>query len=174
MGLSKRAFDKTGGFSALRFGEDIDLTFRLWGNNFETQFIEKAYVYHKRRVSWSSFFKQTFNFGAARPILNKLHPSTAKITYWFPSVFIIGLVLSIIGIITSLDWLSIFFLFIYLLYFVAILMHSLIKNKNSIVSFLSVWASLVMFFGYGSGFLRSKFRLLIGKSPKEAFPEMFR
>ena len=110
MGLSKRAFEKTGGFNAMRFGEDINLTFRLWENNFETQFIEEAYVYHKRRVSWKSFFKQTFNFGAARPILNKLHSNTAKITYWFPSVFVIGLILSIIGLLFNFKWFVFLFL----------------------------------------------------------------
>ena len=90
MGLSQMAFDKTKGFGSQHFGEDIDLTFRLWKNGFETQLIDKAFVYHKRRIDLKSFFKQTFNFGAARPILNKQHPGSAKITYWFPSLFLIG------------------------------------------------------------------------------------
>ncbi|MET2984348.1 glycosyltransferase [Aureibaculum conchae] len=170
MGLSKRAFEKTGGFNAMRFGEDINLTFRLWENNFETQFIEEAYVYHKRRVSWKSFFKQTFNFGAARPILNKLHPNTAKITYWFPSVFVIGFILSTIGLLFNFKW----FISLFSIYLILILLDSFIKSKNIVVAFLSIWATLVMFFGYGLGFLRSKVKLLVGKSPKQAFPEMFR
>ncbi|MDY7395492.1 glycosyltransferase [Aureibaculum sp. 2210JD6-5] len=169
MGLSKKAFEKTGGFSPLRYGEDIDLTFRLWVNGFETQFIENAYVYHKRRVSWSSFFKQTFNFGAARPILNKLHPNTAKITYWFPSVFVVVFLLSAVGSLFHFNWL----IYCISIYFLLIFFDSLIKNKNIIVAFLSICATLVMFFGYGLGFLRSTIRLLVGKSPKEAFPKMF-
>lgn len=170
MGISKTAFEKIGGFSALRFGEDIDLTFRLWENGFETQFIEEAYVYHKRRVSWSSFFKQTFNFGAARPILNKLHLNSAKITYWFPSVFVIGFLSSVVSLLFHYNWL----IYCLSIYFLLIFFDSLVKNKNIVVALLSIWATIVMFFGYGLGFLRSKFRLLIGKSPKEAFPEMFR
>ena len=55
----------------MKNGEDIDLTFRLWENGFETQLIEKAFVYHKRRSTIQQFFKQTFGFGTARPILNK-------------------------------------------------------------------------------------------------------
>ena len=32
MGLSRKAYEITGGFSDMRIGEDIDLTFRLWDN----------------------------------------------------------------------------------------------------------------------------------------------
>ncbi|WP_456377953.1 glycosyltransferase, partial [Lutibacter sp.] len=79
-GISKKAFEKTKGFSNLKIGEDIDLTFRLWQHNFETQFIENAFVYHKRRATFRQFFKQTFAFGKGRPLLNKKYPKTAKIT----------------------------------------------------------------------------------------------
>ena len=95
-GLSKKAFENTQGFSKMKNGEDIDLTFRLWENSFTTQFIEKAYVYHKRRATISQFFKQTFGFGTARPLLNKKYPESARFTYWFPSMFIIGIDLSIL------------------------------------------------------------------------------
>jgi len=61
MGLSKKAFDQTKGFSSQRYGEDIDLTFKLWDLNFETQFIPNAFVYHKRRTTWKQFFNQRHN-----------------------------------------------------------------------------------------------------------------
>ncbi|MBJ2175526.1 glycosyltransferase [Aureibaculum sp. A20] len=170
MGISKKAFLETGGFSALRFGEDINLTFRLWENNFETQFIEQAYVYHKRRVNWTSFYRQTFNFGSARPILNRLHPNTGKITYWFPSIFVIGLFLSLIGLIFHFNWLVLFFIS----YFIFIFFDALFKNQNVMVALLSIVATLVMFFGYGLGFLQSMFRLSILSKPLEdTFPKMF-
>ena len=171
MGISKKAFLETGGFSALHFGEDINLTFRLWENNFETQFIEEAYVYHKRRVNWTSFFRQTFNFGAARPILNRLHPNTGKITYWFPSIFVISLLLSLIGLLFHFTWFILFFTG----YFILIFFDALFKNKNVMVALLSIAATLVMFFGYGLGFLRSMFRLtILSKPPEDTFPKMFR
>lgn len=37
LGLSKKAFEKTNGFSDMKIAEDIDLTFRLWEAGFETQ-----------------------------------------------------------------------------------------------------------------------------------------
>ena len=170
MGLSKVAFETTSGFASQHFGEDIDLTFRLWKNNFESQFIEKAFVYHKRRTSWRGFLKQTFNFGAARPILNKQHPNTSKITYWFPSLFILGLLFSIILYFIGYK----LFLYTYLVYFTLIFIDSLIKNKNIVVALISTFAVVVQFLGYGLGFLRSVFRLnLLKKSVKETFPRMF-
>ncbi|MGB1043050.1 MAG: glycosyltransferase, partial [Tenacibaculum sp.] len=99
LGMSKKAFDKTNGFSRMKTGEDIDLTFRLWENGFDTQLIEKAFVYHKRRSTLKQFFKQTFSFGTARPVLNKKYPKTAKITYWFPSLFILGFDFSLLFLI---------------------------------------------------------------------------
>ena len=153
LGLSKRAFQKTQGFSKMKNGEDIDLTFRLWENSFETQLIEKAFVYHKRRSTVQQFFKQTFGFGTARPILNKKYPETAKLTYWFPSLFIIGLDISIILAFFGLNQL----LYFYGFYFVLIFIDSLFQNKNIYVAFLSMITSLVQFLGYGLGFLESKF-----------------
>ena len=153
LGLSKTAFEKTQGFSKMKNGEDIDLTFRLWENGFKTQLIDNAFVFHKRRSTIRQFFKQTFGFGTARPILNKKYPQTAKATYWFPSLFIIGLDISIILAIFGLNLCLLFYGF----YFLAIFLDSLIQNKNLQVAFLSILTSLTQFLGYGLGFLESMF-----------------
>lgn len=153
LGLSKKAFEKTNGFSKMKIGEDIDLTFRLWENGFETQLIDKAFVYHKRRSTIKQFFKQTFLFGTARPILNKKYPETAKITYWFPSLFILGLDFSII--------LSFFgywyFIAFYGFYFLLIFIDLLFQNRSIKVAFLSIITTATQFYGYGLGFLESRF-----------------
>ena len=154
MGLSQKAFEITKGFSNMRAGEDIDLSFRLWDHGLETQLIDTAFVYHKRRNSISSFFQQTFAFGAARPKLNKKYPTTAKLTYWFPSVFILGLDLSILLLIFGIYSP----LLLYGLYFSLIALDASYRNKNNpIVSFLSIITSLTQFLGYGLGFLEATF-----------------
>ena len=150
-GLSKKAFENTQGFSKMKNGEDIDLTFRLWENSFRTQFIEKAYVYHKRRATISQFFKQTFGFGTARPLLNKKYPESARFTYWFPSMFIIGIDLSILFLFFGYHQ----FFYFYGLYVLLLFLDSLFKNKNLMVAFLSVITSFTQFLGYGLGFLES-------------------
>ena len=153
LGISKKAFEKTGGFSSMKIGEDIDLSFRLWEHGFETQLIEKAFVYHKRRTSIEAFYKQTFKFGSARPVLNKKYPGTAKITYWFPSVFITGFILSsLLFMMGSWELIT-----LYYLYFMLLFMSSLIVNKNITVAFLSIITTLVQMTGYGFGFLKSMF-----------------
>ena len=153
LGLSKKAFSVTNGFSKMKNGEDIDLTFRLWKAGFETQLIKKAFVYHKRRSSIRQFYKQTFGFGTARPLLNRKYPATAKLTYWFPSLFIMGLDSSIILAIFDYHQL----LYFYTFYFLLIFLDSLFQNKNLRVAFLSMITSLTQFFGYGLGFLKSYF-----------------
>lgn len=154
-GISKKAFEKTKGFSGMKIGEDIDLTFRLWEAGFETQLIENGFVYHKRRATFKQFFKQTFNFGNARPFLNKKFPGTAKITYWFPSVFVLGLVFSLITL--SLGYP--FFVFCYIIYLLLIFIDSFIQNKNLVVSFTTVLTTITQFFGYGLGFLKGIFKV---------------
>ncbi len=153
LGLSKKAFELTNGFSKLKVGEDIDLTFRLWGHGLETQLIENGFVYHKRRSTIKQFFKQTFAFGSARPQLNKRYPETAKLTYWFPSVFIMGFDISIIATFFGIWQLLAF----YGVYFCLIFMDSLFQNKSVIVAFLSIITTFTQHLGYGLGFLESKF-----------------
>lgn len=171
MGLSREAFLKTKGFSKQHFGEDIDLTFKLWNHGFKTQFIPQAFVYHKRRATWRQFLKQTFNFGSARPILTEMQPHSSKITFWFPALFILGFLFSVIVLFFDFK----FFIAIYGIYFLVIFFDSLFKNKNILTAVLSVFATLVQFSGYGLGFLRSVIRLkILQKTKEETFPAMFR
>ena len=155
MGISKKAFEVTQGFSDMKTGEDIDFTFRLWEQGFETQLIANAYVFHKRRTSLQQFFKQTFGFGIARPILNRKYPKTAKITYWFPSVFLILSVLSLLLLFLGSSLL--FFIILQYLFFVFI--DSSIENKSVKVGFSSVFTTVTQFYGYGLGFLKSYFKV---------------
>ncbi|WP_111709167.1 glycosyltransferase [Lutibacter citreus] len=150
LGISKKAFKITRGFSKMKIGEDIDLTFRLWEHNLETQFIENAFVYHKRRSTFKQFFKQTFAFGNGRPFLNRKYPKTAKLTYWFPSLFVLGLIFSIACSLIGFH----FFLYFYAFYFIILFVDSLLNSKNLKVAFVSVLTSIIQFFGYGLGFLK--------------------
>ncbi len=170
MGISSRAFELTGGFGKQRIGEDIDLNFRLLENNCSTKFLGEAFVYHKRRTSWAQFFRQTRNFGAARPILNRMHPGTARLAYALPSLFVLGLIAAV-----ALSFFDFPFLLVpFAAYFLAVLVDATRQNLNPLIGLLSCMAVLVQFLGYGSGYLRSEYRMrLQNKSFREAFPEMF-
>lgn len=170
MGISRDAVTRTGGFARQRIGEDIDLYFRLIERGCTTQFLRDAFVYHKRRTTWSQFFRQTRNFGAARPILNRMHPGSWKMTYWLPSLFLSGLVFSVL-----LSFLGVPYLLIpFALYALAVGFDATRSNRSLWVGLASILAVFVQFFGYGSGFMRTVFRIYIqGKEDKEAFPLMF-
>ncbi len=170
MGISKLAFEKTGGYGNIHPGEDPDLTIRIWNNGFKTKLISKAYVYHKRRIDWNKFYIQVNKFGKVRPILNKWHPQTAKITYWFPTLFCLGFIISLFVMFIGLP----LFLYSYGLYFSIIFIDSLIKNKNVEIAFLSLVAVVIQFTGYGYGFVKSTFTLRSSKkSAQELFPKLF-
>lgn len=170
MGLSKKAFEASRGFGRIHPGEDPDLSIRLWDLGFKTKLIPKAFVYHKRRISWKTFYKQVHKFGLVRPILNKWHPQTKKITYWFPSVFCLGLILSIILAFVGFKWLFL----IYILYFMIAFIVALITTMNLVVSILSSIAIMVQFLGYGYGFLKSTFAVsILNEEPENYFPSLF-
>lgn len=170
MGISKKAFLASEGFGKIHPGEDPDLSIRLWKMGFKTALIPNAYVYHKRRIDWSKFYKQVNKFGKARPILNQRFPDYTKITFWFPSLFIIGLPISILLSIMNVPYLLYLYILFYLLFFI----ESLFKTKSLKISILSIIASFIQFYGYGTGFIKSYFVLNVLKlHPEKAMPEMF-
>ncbi len=170
MGISKVAFETAGGFGQIHPGEDPDLTFRIWKAGFDTRLFPKAFVYHKRRIDWNKFYIQVNKFGMVRPILNKWHPGTAKPTYWFPTLFMLGLVtaltLSIFGL-----WLP---LMLYVFYFFILFLDALVKNRKLVVAVLAILATLIQFTGYGIGFFKSTMLLnFSNRNPEELFPKLF-
>jgi dephospho-CoA kinase len=170
MGISKKAFEASNGFGNIHPGEDPDLSIRLWKLGFKTRLFSNAFVYHKRRIDWDKFSVQVSKFGKARPILNHWYPQYSKITYWFPSLFLIGLVISILSLFFLFDW----FLKFYFLYFAIIFIVSSIQNRNPIIGFLSIIAVWKQFVNYGFGFLKSFFKIaILGQKPELAFPELF-
>jgi glycosyltransferase involved in cell wall biosynthesis len=156
LGISKKAFQKTGGFSNRKIGEDIDLSFRLWENGFETQLITEALVYHKRRTSLQQFFTQTYRFGKERPLLTKQYPNSAKLSFWFPTFFVIGYSLSLIALLFN----CILPFIVAALYLLLIGIDAGIKNKSLNIGLLSIQTTIVQFYGYGLGFIKGQ---LFGK-----------
>jgi glycosyltransferase involved in cell wall biosynthesis len=170
MGLSRKAFEASHGFGNIHPGEDPDLSIRLWNLGFETKLFAKAFVYHKRRIDWGKFSLQVNKFGKARPILNSWYPQHNKLTFFFPTVFIIGLFFALILLIFTYD----VFLQLYFGYFLLLFLVSTYQNKSFKIGFLSIKAVWKQFYGYGTGFLESFIKVIILKQkPEEAFPELF-
>lgn len=170
MGLSKEAFEASGGFGNIHPGEDPDLSIRLNKLGYVTKLISAAFVYHKRRIDWPKFQQQVYKFGLVRAVLIKWHPTSFKITYLFPSLFLIFTAFAV-----SLSWLGIYvFVQFLLFYMLLILLDATRKTKNIGIGTLAVIATFIQFFGYGIGFLQASFQLFIrGQEAEEAFPTFF-
>lgn len=170
MGISREAFEKTGGFAKIHPGEDPDLSQRILKAGYQTTFIPNAFVYHKRRISWKKFYLQVKKFGLARPILNLWHPTSAKISFWFPSFFILFVIGSIL---LSFLWHTLFILPL-AFYLLLVFLDSSVKNKSIYIGSLSIIALFVQFFGYGAAFMKSTFYVkVLGKEPQKQFPSLF-
>lgn len=170
MGLSRKAFEASNGFGNIHPGEDPDLTIRLWKMGFETRLFPSAYVYHKRRIDWDKFSLQVSKFGKARPILDSWHPEYAKLTYFFPSIFIVGFYVSLIMLIFAQDIL----IKLYFGYFFLVFIFSLFQNKSIRIAWLSNIAVWRQFMGYGHGFIESYVKIrLMKRKPEAVFPELF-
>jgi hypothetical protein len=170
MGISKKAFETSNGFGNIHPGEDPDLSIRLWKLGYNTRLFPKAFVYHKRRIDWDKFSIQVNKFGKARPILDSWYPEYSKLTFFFPTLFILGFVLSVFLFLFGISFPIICYAFYYLL----VLVSASIQSKSLEIGFLSVIAVTKQFFGYGKGFLDSYIKIKIQKQkPEEAFPELF-
>jgi len=170
MGLSKEVFDHTGGFSTMRFGEDVDLSIRLLEKGFTTQLIRDAYVYHKRRTNLRLFFKQVYNSGIARINLRLRHPGTLKLVHALPALFTLGVILLLLLSILV----SIFFTVPILVHMLLLFLGAALKNKSLIIGLLAVLTSYTQFFAYGFGFLNALWRrLILGRDEFSAFNRNF-
>ncbi len=148
MGIEKSAFASVGGFSDLRFGEDIDLSLKLSEKGYQSRLFPKAWVYHKRRANLRQFFKQVRCSGSARINLGSLHPKTTKLVHLMPSVFTLGVAGLLLG--------SLFcplVLLPLLAYSLLIYSDALRKHKSFGLPLLCVICSYTQLLGYGSGFL---------------------
>ena len=171
MGYTRKVFEKTKGFSRLRFGEDIDLSIRIFELGFKARLIPACFVFHKRRTDFKKFFKQVFNSGIARINLYKRHPRSLKLLHFFPAAFVIYQLLSIPH---AIYWNEYWVLYPTIMYLILILFDATMKAKDLQIGLLSVWASLVQLFGYGLGFINGFIkRIILRKSEFHAYEKTF-
>lgn len=170
MGVRKAAFDDVEGFSGLRFGEDLDLSMRLMKAGYRSALIEGAWVYHKRRTDLKKFFKQVYNSGMARIVLNRLHPGTLKAVHLLPSLFVLYLLAALLSLlfISGVLWYPVGIL-------ILILFVDGFRSTGSMgAALLSPAAGLVQLSGYGTGLIHSFLLVhILRRKRASAFDETF-
>ena len=185
MGVRRDVWNQLGGFSKMRFGEDIDFSYRIVEAGYKTALIPEAWVWHNRRTDFRKFFRQVFNSGIARINLTKRHPGTLKLVHLLPTVFTIGVIgLVLISAIGRLlmyycsndqwRWLCLLPWVPIVLYSLLIFVHSSLKNKSLYVGLLSIPAAFVQLMGYGLGFIKAWWkRCVLGQDEFTAFEKNF-
>ncbi len=185
MGVRASVFRELGGFAAMRFGEDIDLSTRILHSGHETRLMPEAWVWHKRRTDLRKFFKQVHNSGIARIHLSKRHPGTLKLVHMLPAAFTVGCALLLAVLVAGIAMAAAcpasashgaaalcltVGLAPLLLFALVILLDATVRNRSLHVGLLAVAASYVQLTGYGTGFLRAWWQcVVLGHGEFEAF-----
>ena len=169
MGVRRTAYQALGGFSRMRFGEDIDFSYRLIENGYKSRLFPEAWVWHKRRTDLRKFFRQVYNSGIARINLEKRHPGTMKPVHLLPMLFTLGVLLLLL----LSPW-CLWTLTPLLAYALIICIHSSVVNKSLRVGLLSVPAAFTQLMGYGLGFLSAWWkRCVLRQDEFQAFEKTF-
>jgi glycosyltransferase involved in cell wall biosynthesis len=147
MGFSRAVYEKVGGFNNM-LGEDIDLSIRIARAGFRLSLYREAFVYHKRRISFTKFYRQVRNFGTARINLALLHKGSLKPVHALPALFLLGGT----GIV-AVAFFSLWALALPALYVALLFVGALVKTKSIKTAALSVCAAGIQLTGYGWGFL---------------------
>lgn len=194
LGIRRSLYRQLGGFSSMRFGEDIDLSLRIYKSGANCRLFPEAWVWHKRRTDFKKFFKQVHNSGIARINLMKRHPGSLKLVHLLPMIFTLGtfaclllallfLLLALLGVVALWSMPKpgcangpmlciiggVFGMFLFLLplllFSLIVFIDSSIRNKSTKIGALSIWASFIQLIGYGTGFLRAWWlRCVLGRN----------
>ena len=185
MGVRSDVYRKLGGFSKMRFGEDIDFSIRIFEAGCTCRLFPSAWVWHKRRTDLKKFFRQVYNSGIARINLHKRHPGTMKLVHLLPMIFTVGVIalvlVSAVGRalmhyddvhrwywLCAAPWLPI------IAYSLIIFADSSWQNKSVKIGALSICAAFVQLMGYGFGFIEAWWkRCVLGKDEFQAFEKTF-
>lgn len=185
MGIRRDIYQQLGGFSKMRFGEDIDFSIRIFKAGCSCRLFPEAWVWHKRRTDMRKFFRQVYNSGIARINLHKRHPGSMKLVHLLPMVFTVGVIcmilVSAVGrVLMEYDnvdrwywlcaapWLPI------IAYCLLIFIDSSLQNRSVKIGLLSIAAAFTQLMGYGFGFIEAWWkRCVLGKDEFQAFEKTF-
>ena len=186
MGIRRDVYQELGGFSKMRFGEDIDFSIRIFKAGKRCRLFPKAWVWHKRRTDFRKFWKQVYNSGIARINLYKKYPDSLKLVHLLPMVFTVGTTCLLLLILSGLFLLCIPILNIIgsllimigliplLLYSIIICVDSTMQNNSLKIGLLSIAAAFIQLTGYGCGFISAWWkRCVCGMDEFSAYEKNF-
>lgn len=171
MGIRRDVYLRLGGFSRMRFGEDIDFSIRILQAGCHCRLFPGAWVWHKRRTDFRKFWRQVFNSGIARINLYKKYPDSLKLVHLLPMVFTVGVAaLLLLALVLCAPWPLLPLLF----YALIVFLDASAKEKSPKIGLLSIAAAFIQLTGYGCGFLQAWWRRCVrGKAEFSAYEKNF-
>lgn len=171
MGIRRDVYLRLGGFSRMRFGEDIDFSIRIFQAGCHCRLFPGAWVWHKRRTDFRKFWRQVFNSGIARINLYKKYPDSLKLVHLLPMVFTVGVAaLLLLALVLCAPWPLLPLLF----YALIVFLDASAKEKSPKIGLLSIAAAFIQLTGYGCGFLQAWWRRCVrGKAEFSAYEKNF-
>ena len=171
MGIRRDVYLRLGGFSRMRFGEDIDFSIRIFQAGCHCRLFPGAWVWHKRRTDFRKFWRQVFNSGIARINLYKKYPDSLKLVHLLPMVFTLGFAaLLLLALVLCALWP----LLPLLLYALLVFLDASVKERSPKIGLLSIAAAFIQLTGYGCGFLQAWWRRCVrGKAEFSAYEKNF-
>ena len=184
MGIRRDVYMRLGGFSKMRFGEDIDFSIRIFKAGCRCRLFPEAWVWHKRRTDFRKFWRQVYNSGIARINLYKKYPDSLKLVHLLPMAFtvgvgllaavmLVGLLLVLVGLmavssaghqaclsgpmVSVISGMALMALGVcpLLLYALLIFLDASVVCKSPLVGLLSIRAAFTQLMGYGCGFIEA-------------------
>jgi len=155
MAISRKAYEKVGGFREWYHGEDVEMSFRIKEARFKLTYCEDAKVSHHRAATFSQFFLQLLRMGEARWLLFRTHRALMEPLFLLPPTAIVLLpvlfVLSpfspaILSLLQALLTLGI-------IYLAMVGLSAWVSLKLATAFFLAPLAFICQQVGYGAGFL---------------------
>lgn len=170
MGIRRDVYLRLGGFSNMRFGEDIDFSIRIFQAGCSCRLFPKAWVYHKRRTDFRKFWRQVYNSGIARINLYKKYPDSLKAVHLLPAVFTLGCAVLLLSAMSGMllcllgstvacrasgTVLIAVGILLLLLYSALVFTDSALHYRSMKIGGLSVAAAFIQLTGYGTGFMHA-------------------
>jgi GT2 family glycosyltransferase len=137
-------------------GQDAELDIRIKKAGYKLLYTPETRVYHFKRSTFRSLFRQMYSYGLARAKMLKKHPDTFRIVYLFGSGFILGIIL--LSALTILKLIPPELIAtLALLYVLLSIISSIQVTKKPGLVMASILFYFVTHVSYGLGFLRGIF-----------------
>jgi cellulose synthase/poly-beta-1,6-N-acetylglucosamine synthase-like glycosyltransferase len=153
----REIFDEIGEFDpGFWCGQDAEFDIRIKKAGYKILYTPETRVYHFKRATVKSLFRQMYRYGIARAKMIKKHPDTLRLSHLLGAGFVIGILVLLVLLLLRLLplWFPVGLALLYLL--LSVISSFQVTRKTSLVV-SSVLFYFLIHVAYGTGFIRGVF-----------------